>query len=181
MTLWAVLLRGVNVGGQGRLPKDGFRALLADLGLDRPETCIQSGNAVFGSALARAELERSIPEAVQACFGFRPDCVLRRDDEMIRAAAHPFPGADPRKVHAFFLRAPCAALDAAALAALAAPDERCVLAGDVCYLWAPAGIGRSALATAMHRVVPGIVTARNLRTVGAIAAMIEARKEATFP
>lgn len=173
--VWAALLRGVNVGGSGRLAMAEWRAMLAEAGLDRPETFIQSGNAVFGSMLERSVLSEVIAGGVAARFGFRPAVVLKTTGELARAAHHPFAGAAPEKVHAFFLQAPCDRVDAAALASLATPTERWSLAGDIFYLWAPDGVGRSKLANRMHLAVPGCVTARNLRSVAAVLALMQAR------
>lgn len=50
------LLRGVNVGGAGKLPMAAFRDLLAGLGFQRVETLIQSGNAVFEAEGSASEL-----------------------------------------------------------------------------------------------------------------------------
>jgi uncharacterized protein (DUF1697 family) len=175
VAVWAAFLRGVNAGGAGRLPMAKLRALLAEAGLGRPETYIQSGNAVFASGQDRRALAEAIADGMAARFGFRPALVLCRTDELAAAAAHPFAGAEPGKVHAFFLDAPCDRLDGALLASLAAPAERWSLAGGVFHLWAPDGIGRSRLAARLHLAVPGIVTARNQRTIAADLAMMRAR------
>ena len=64
MRVRVALLRGVNVGGAGRLPMVEFRATLVGLGLERVRTYIQSGNAVFDSYLSPAGLEALIRDAV---------------------------------------------------------------------------------------------------------------------
>ena len=55
------LLRAVNVGGTGKLPMAGLRAMAGQIGFDNPRTYIASGNLVFESAMtadeARAALE----------------------------------------------------------------------------------------------------------------------------
>jgi hypothetical protein len=48
------------------------------------------------------------------------------------------------------------------------------LSGDMFHLWAPEGVGRSRLVERPDRAVPGIVTARNLRSVAAVLAMMRA-------
>lgn len=174
MTVWVALLRGVNVGGAGRLPMAGFRDMLAELGLERPETYIQSGNAVFGSALERGALTEMIADGIAARFGFRPEDFLRRGDEIAAALVHPFGDAALEQVHAFFL-AGAAPLDAAAVAALAAPTERWHLSPGVFHLHAPDGIGRSKLAARLPRLLPVAMTARNLRTVATLDALVRAR------
>ena len=60
---WAALLKGVNVGGNRKLPMADLRAFLEGLGLDDVKTLLASGNAVFDAgekdaATLEARLER---------------------------------------------------------------------------------------------------------------------------
>ena len=43
MTPVVALLRGVNVGGHGKISMEGLRAICVSLKLDNPQTHIQSG------------------------------------------------------------------------------------------------------------------------------------------
>ena len=176
MMVRVALLRGVNVSGAGKLPMTEFRALLAGMGLGRVETYIQSGNAVFDSDLPAAGLEVSIPAAIAGRFGFAPETFVRGAAEIAAAlTGHPFAGADPARVHVFFLKEVPGALDETGLAALAAPGDGWHLSGRRFTLHTPAGIGRSRLADRLHRFLPGPMTARNLRTVAALEAICAAR------
>ncbi|HXP90937.1 MAG TPA: DUF1697 domain-containing protein, partial [Fibrobacteria bacterium] len=47
MKTWIVLLRGVNVGGNNKLPMKALAAVLEGIGLVDVRTYIQSGNVVF--------------------------------------------------------------------------------------------------------------------------------------
>lgn len=171
------LLRGVNVGGTGRLPMAEFRALLDEIGLGPARTYLQSGNAVFRSAAAAAGIEARIAGAVAARFGFRPACfVLGLDALEAALAANPFPVPEPEEqtLHLFFLREDRAGGDAAPLAAGARRGERVAFGPGVLYLHAPEGIGRSELAQKVERLLGQPATARNLRSVRAIAALARA-------
>lgn len=172
MTRRVALLRGVNVGGAGKLPMAGFRALLEDMGLSRVETLIQSGNAVFAGGGDAAEVEAAIRAAIAARFGFAPEVFLRTADEMADAATdHPFAGAEPARVHVFFLRGPGVAPDEAVLRALALPGDAWAMAPGRFTLHTPGGVGRSKLAEKLDRHLAGPMTARNLNTVARLAAM----------
>jgi uncharacterized protein (DUF1697 family) len=172
MGVRVALLRGVNVGGAGKLPMAGFRDLLAGLGLGQVRTYIQSGNAVFASDRPASELETMIRDAVAAEFGFAPDTfVLSGDDLAAALREHPFQTADPARVHVFFLAETPAALDQSGLAALAAPEDAWHLSGRRFTLHTPAGIGRSRVADKLHQFLPGQMTARNLRTLAALCAI----------
>ena len=172
----AALLRGVNVGGAGRLPMDRFRDLLAGLGLERPETVIQSGNAVFGSALCDAALGPAIADAVAAAFGFRPEVFILDRAALAAALAHPFGDVPPEQVHAVFGQG-TAEPDSRVIAALAAPSETWDWAPGLFRLHAPDGIGRSRLMARLPALLGGTTTARNLRTLHLVAGRMAARAQ----
>lgn len=164
------LLRGVNVGGAGKLPMVGFRDLLVRMGFHRVETLIQSGNAVFDAAGEDAALETAIRDAVDRQHGFAPEVFLRSASEMAEAVRdHPFAGADGSRVHVFFLRA-ASVLDEDRLASLVAPGDAWAVAPRRVTLFLPGGIGRSKLAERLMRQLP-VHTARNLNTVTKLAEM----------
>jgi uncharacterized protein (DUF1697 family) len=177
MPVKIALLRGVNVAGTNRLPMAEFRAMLEGLGLGRVETYIQSGNAVFDSDLAAAALARVIREAISQRFGFSPEVFVLDEADMAKALTdHPFSGAAAEKVHVFFLSTPPVALDEAFLASHAAEGDGWHLSANRFTLHTPAGIGRSKLADKLHKVLPGPMTARNLRTIAALQAMVDAKR-----
>ena len=56
MTRYALLVRGINVGGKNKVVMAQLRQELAELGLENVETYINSGNIFFESAGSKAEL-----------------------------------------------------------------------------------------------------------------------------
>lgn len=180
MTVWVVLLRGVNVGGAGKLPMAEFRAMLSGMGLGGVETYIQSGNAVFDSDCAAPELEAMIRDGIAARFGFAPECFVLSAAEIEAALRdHPFGGVEAAAVHVVFLRG-LPAPDVAALRACARDGEVWHVARGRFTLFTPGGYGRSKLAGKLPRLLPEPMTARNLRTVAALAAMVRARGAEDF-
>jgi uncharacterized protein (DUF1697 family) len=172
MSAKAALLRGVNVGGAGRLPMAGFRALLERLGLAQVRTYIQSGNAVFDSDLPAPVLEGMIRDAVLAGFGFAPETfVLAAPDLAAALTDHPFANADPARVHVFFLRG-TPAPDEGALRALALEGDAWHIGPSRFTLHTPGGVGTSRLAERLPRLLPNPMTARNLRTIAALHALL---------
>lgn len=170
MTRRVAMLRGVNVGGAGKLPMAGFRDLLAGLGCRRVETLIQSGNAVFEAEGEAPDLEAAIRDAVAAAHGFAPETFLRSAAEMALAARdHPFTGAEGKQVHVFFLHG-APQVDWDRLAPLAVPGDAWFLAPGRLTLFLPGGIGRSKLAERLMRLLPPN-TARNMNTVAKLAEM----------
>lgn len=175
MPVRVALLRGVNVSGANKLPMAEFRAMLQGLGPGLVETYIQSGNAVFDSTLAAPALEVAIRAAIAARFGFAPDVFVLDAAEITAAATdHPFHWAEPNRVHVCFLT--CVPHpDVTALAALARPGDGWYVAGRRFTLHTPAGYGTSKLAARLPHLLPAQMTARNLRTVAALHAMVAAR------
>lgn len=56
MTRFALLVRGINVGGKNKVVMAELREELKTIGLDEVETYINSGNIFFESAASKAEL-----------------------------------------------------------------------------------------------------------------------------
>ena len=170
-----LLLRGVNVGGANRLPMPEFRTLLGELGLGQVETHLQSGNAVFDDP-GGADLPAKIAAQMRLRFGFAPAMIfLDAPAHAAIVAACPYKAegaADPTAVHVWYLAAPVAA-DLGPVMALA-KGERVMLTDAALYLHAPDGIGRSALVAKLERVLARDATARNWRSVQAIAALAAA-------
>jgi uncharacterized protein (DUF1697 family) len=175
MAVRIALLRGVNVGGAGKLPMAEFRAMLDGLGFGRVQTYIQSGNAIFESALPPEVLETKIRDDVASRFGFAPETFVRTAEEITEALAdHPFAKADPARVHVFFLHE-TATPDEEVLRALAMPGDGWHVGPRRFTLHTPGGIGRSKLASKLEKLLPGPMTARNLRTLAALLRMVDAK------
>ena len=175
---WIALLRGINVGGKNRLPMAALKDELAALGCTNARTYIQSGNAVFESGSANpATLANKLADQIQAHHGFRPEVLLLTLEQLQNAMdQNPFPGAiaGPKTLHFSFLAEPATAPDLEALQALQSPTEKFELRGQVFYLHAPDGIGRSKLAAKVERCLGVPATGRNFRTVQKIAELVSA-------
>jgi uncharacterized protein (DUF1697 family) len=168
MGVWVALLRGVNVGGAGKLPMVEFRDMLGGMGLGAVRTYIQSGNAVFESDRSAGDLEAAIRDAVAARFGFAPETFVRTVEEIGAALTdHPFAGAEPKLVHVCFLRETPSVEDAA-LQAFALPGDGWHIGPRRFTLSTPGGFGTSKLAERLPRLLPQPMTARNLRTLVAL-------------
>lgn len=162
MDQWVILLRGINVGGHGKLPMADLRALLMEQGAKDVATYIQSGNVVARGARPDPA---ALMDKIEARFGFRRDClVLGADEFRAVIAACPFVPAEGKHLHIWFT-GPLAAPDLSRALALAGPDEALHIGPRAVYLHAPGGIGRSKLAEALPKHLPPEATARNWNTV----------------
>jgi uncharacterized protein (DUF1697 family) len=168
------LLRGVNVGGHGKIRMETLRELLDSLRLRDVRTYLQSGNAVFRcpeKGLPRLAVR--IEEAIERECGFRPAVLLRTAEELrLAAALNPFRDFDPAKLAVLFSAAAIApgAL-AGALEMRVAPDEL-RSAGRELYAHYPNGFAGSKLTVpALERVLGVRLTGRNWNTISALLEM----------
>ncbi len=174
---YAALLRGINVGGNKKVPMAGLREVMAELGWQDVRTYVNSGNAVFGAGRRdTGELAAELEAAIAARFGFTVSCLVRTSGELRAAVdACPYPAADidPAKLLVLFLgRAPDRGRLAAVDAAAYAPDEFRVGEREL-YCWFPDGMGRSKLPGALETACRGTtVTGRNWRTVTRLLEMV---------
>ena len=106
-----LLLRGINVGGHGKLPMGDLRGILKGLGAQNVATYIQSGNAVFDGRLTADDITQAIEEKA----GFRrPAIVLPGPDFQAVLGENPFgpeAEADPKSVHVWIGAAPLQELE----------------------------------------------------------------------
>lgn len=85
---YVALVRGINVGGNHRVPKAEFQAVLEGLGFRDVVIYINSGNAVFASASQPKAAD--VQAALEKHFGFDiPTLILSADKVKAIAAAIP--------------------------------------------------------------------------------------------
>ena len=178
MSTWIVLLRGINVGGKNILPMNELVRLLQSLHLENIKTYIQSGNAIFRSSTEISPtLTANIATKIESRHGFKPHVLILSADQLENAiVSNPFPEAEaePKTLHLFFLASAPAAPDIESLTEAKSPSERFHLRGQVFYLHAPEGVGRSKLAAKAEKYLGVAATARNWRTVQKLWAMAKA-------
>ncbi len=79
---YAVLFRGINVGGKNIVRMNDLKQLLLNLELRNIQTYVQSGNAVLESDLDECALENKIYDGFIKRFGFQSSVIIRNIDEM---------------------------------------------------------------------------------------------------
>lgn len=175
VTTLIALLRGINIGGNHKLPMKELSALLTEMGLRDVQTYIQSGNVVFRSNVKdNAALAAKISAAIEAQHGFAPQVLLLDADELRKTiTTNPFPEAEatPASLSLLFLAEIPSIPNLKALEALRISSERFKLVGKVFYLHAPDGFGRSKLAANAERLLGVPATGRNWNTVCKLAEM----------
>jgi uncharacterized protein (DUF1697 family) len=172
VTRYAVLLRGVNVGGHGKLAMADLRAAIEAAGFHDVATYLNSGNATLTAP------GRPAPSTVAARIGAelervtgRPVGLLVRSHARLTqtVAANPYPVDKPAWLHVLFCD-PDPVRDCAVPAEKLGPDEF-TLGPGCAYLRFVNSPGRSRLAELVTRAAlpdGGVATARNWNTLLAL-------------
>lgn len=180
MPVFVVLLRAVNVGGQGKVPMADLVAACRRAGLADVTSYIQSGNLVLSADSDASAVERRVEAVIADRFGWRTLAFARGVAEW-RAivAGNPFARADGLPPEKLGLAVFAVSPDSEALARLRAVDaggDGFRAAGRDIYLALPDGFGRARLSHAVlesRLKQPG--TGRNWRTVLKLLDLAEAK------
>jgi uncharacterized protein (DUF1697 family) len=161
-----VLLRGINVGGNRKIPMANLRTWLSGVGFQNAQTYIQSGNVVIEHA-KRVDVVARVHNAIEQNSGFDVPVIVRSAEEMSGVvASNPYPGVEPTRLLVSFLHT---APDDATLQAAAIgdwqPEEFTVVGRDV-YLHLPSGVGQSLMVPKLTLIKSA--TTRNWNTVLAL-------------
>jgi len=175
--LRVALLRGINVGGNKKVPMAELRDLAAELGWKDVATYIQSGNVVFAAKGAVAALATKLERAIETRFGFVvPVVVLDGADWLTFAKGSPFADAEsarPNLLHLGLAKAAPKADAAKVLAPYCTQGERVSIRGAAIWIDFGNGVARSKVTPAvLDRCVGSPVTLRNWKSVQAIASLL---------
>lgn len=151
-------------------------SVMTQSGAGSVRTYIQSGNVIYSGSPESAE---SATVLIEKQHGFKPD-VLVLDTAAFRKAVidNPFRNAEGKTCHVAFCKSAPESVDHSRIERLKTGTESYALKGNVFYLYAPDGIGRSKLAANIEACLGVPVTARNLNTVNRLAEMVKERDQA---
>jgi len=181
MRTFVALMRGINVGSARKLPMTDLRALCTALGLERPQTYIQSGNLLVDSKNNGPALRRLLEKEIAARFRFAVDVIVRTAaDWEGYVATNPVGGdanALPKMLHLYLPRDPLKSGAAKALEQRAQMGERVGFAGGALWIdYGANGVARSKLSPLLiDRACGSPTTGRNWNSVLKISKMIEER------
>ena len=167
MTAFVALLRAVNVAGTGKLPMADLKRMGEECGFGAVRTFIASGNLLFTSELAEADVRAKVEERVADHFGKRVPVFVRSAAEMAELARqNPFTDDKGSRVMAHVMeQQPAAAMLAKARDV---NGERMALGPRAIYVSYGEGIGSSRMK------LPALKesTARNMNSVAKMAALL---------
>jgi uncharacterized protein (DUF1697 family) len=178
MARYALLLRGINVGGNKKIAMADLRELLGKLGFTEVQTLLQSGNAVVASKLSAAKVAALTEKGIEDAFGMKVR-VLALTGAYLQAVIDAHPLADVAdngsRMLALFL---FDKLDPQRLSTHdpATLEPGRIFVGDrVVYHWCPDGQLQAAdLTNYLVKHHKATVTARNWNTVAKLAALVNA-------
>jgi uncharacterized protein (DUF1697 family) len=174
MTTWIALLRGVNVGGNNKVPMGKLRKACEAAGWDRVRSYIASGNLVFEAEGSAEGLAGTLQAILKSDFNVSaPALVVSGSTLRAILSARPLEPVEGKQLHAF-LTFGVPAVDRAEFAAHATATETLHQTDGAVWLHTPDGFGRSTVAGKMERVIKGTqVTARNLNPLRALVEMLD--------
>jgi uncharacterized protein (DUF1697 family) len=170
---YAVLLRGVNVGGRNKIAMADLRRILTELGYEDVKTHLQSGNAVVSATQTPDQLAADVAAAIAAQTGLKCAVMIRTGAELAEIlASHPL-GAEPDNPSRYFVAFLSAVPDKAAAARLSGQEfgsDRAWVQGKHAYTWCPKGVSDTKLTYGFLEKQLGVVaTSRNWNTVRKLA------------
>lgn len=169
---FVALLRGINVGGNHKLPMVDLAKLFVDHGCTDVKTVIQSGNVVF---TAKKPPVAALEAAIVERFGFASPIVIRTAAELQETLRNNPLGADAHKLHVAFLRDLPAAAAVAKLDPNRSPGDVLRVVGRDVYLAFAVGAGATKFTAAwLDKALGTVSTWRNWKTVNTLAAMASA-------
>lgn len=174
------LLRGINVGGNRKLPMKHLAAMFTEAGCVDAKTYSQTGNVVFRAPSTVAKrLPGTITAAIEQQFGFSVPVVIRSQKELAAGVArNPFlkRGIDTAALHIAFLADIPDPACVTVLDTARSPGDSLILHGRDIYLWLPNGVARTKLTNDyFDRTLKTVSTVRNWNTVLKLLEMAQNR------
>ncbi|HEX6511768.1 MAG TPA: DUF1697 domain-containing protein [Chloroflexota bacterium] len=170
MAVYVALLRAVNVGGRGAVAMADLRRMLSELGFERVQTLLNSGNLVFSGDTNSGEIEALLEREAARRLGVSTDFLVRDAQEWASmVAANPFPDeaeADPGHLLVVCLKNTPEPSQVQALQSAVQGPELVRAQGRALYITYPDGIGRSKLTIpVIEKKLGARGTGRNWNTV----------------
>ena len=173
---YLALLRGINVGGNTKVPMPELKGIFEEIGFTSVVTYINSGNVAFDTRKAtESKLTEKLENAVEARFGKAIAVIVREQRDIDRVLQNnPFQGEyeSHKEMHVLFLKEVLQNETVSSLNAAAKGGERSAVSGREIYCHLPAGVADSLLGKGfLDKKLRIVFTGRNWRTVERLATL----------
>jgi len=173
MKKFIALLRGINVSGQKQIKMTDLKTLFEEVGFQKVETYIQSGNVIFsGKEKSSEKIAEKISSSINNKFGFDVQVFALLPEELLEILnKNPFINKkkDPDKLYVIFLSTVPSKANLEKLDAIDFSPEEYICNGKCIYLFVPNNYGKAKLNNNFFENKLKISgTTRNLKTVKAI-------------
>ena len=182
MTIYAALLRGINVGAKHRMGMSDLAQALRDAGFSNVRTYIQSGNVLFESDGEEAELRERMERTIERRFGFPVPVIMRTSTELHAILDHcPFTADEVQRaeeisgvesLHVSMLPSPLQPEAVEKLKSFPLGGDRYTICGRDIYLLLQGGVHTSKLVMQILKAAAS-VTMRNFKTMCQLAQMAD--------
>jgi uncharacterized protein (DUF1697 family) len=161
MKQYIAFLRGINVGGNTRVPMKELVVLCIQLGLKNVRTYINSGNVLFESEESENDLKKIVEKALERKYKKEISIVVRTKKELESILkTNPFKKSDPSTVGVVLFHESISTTIVKNIQ-IQGPEEL-KLKGRELYINYPIGMGKTKLVLP-HEVKAG--TVRNINTL----------------
>ena len=163
MKKYIVLLRGINVSGNNKLPMADLRNLLNNLGFLNVQTYIQSGNIILESHKSKESIGKNIHQGILDTFGYQVPVITKTVSEWKKTIEnYPFSKENEKIVAFTFLNK---STNVTKLEINNIGEDLYKIDNDVVYLNCITGFGKTKLTNNnIERKLSVNATTRNLRT-----------------
>jgi len=173
------ILRGINVGTGRKVPMADLKKLCENMGLQKVQTYIQSGNVVFELSQPESvsELETRLQKAFTEAFGFDIPVLVRTAEEWAESIAqNPFlkeENVNIDRLHLTCLKELPATVLLEKIRAIQYPPDRYEIIGRDVFIFCAVGYGTSKLVNSFFESkLKTPATTRNWKTVMKLHEMI---------
>lgn len=174
MPTYISMLRGINVGGQKKVPMVELSKLYDSLGFNHVKTYIQSGNVIFDSPSTDIlELSAKIQQTIKNSFDFDVPLFIRTIEEFTALIQNnPFANKDLTKLHVTFLSGFPTSQPIQEINAVKDELEEFLICGKEIYLFCPNGYGQTKLTNSFfEKKLKVLATTRNWNSVNKLLSM----------
>ena len=150
MKTYIAILRGINVSGKNKIKMDALKSSFSELGFEKVQTYIQSGNVVFRyQETDSANLAERISKQIKDDFGFDvPVLVLGAEQLSNIIKNNPFAGDENKEaqfLHVTFLKENPVNVNEEKIKTYVNDGEEFVISDGAIYLFCPHGYGKTKL------------------------------------